>query len=539
VVTALVGGHAGLTAARWQDVTAVLAGASVVLLGTALWKRRAAGIPAAILLAGMAYGVALASTDPAFDRASVVIAALLLLAAELGFWSLELAAPINYEPAILVRRLATQAEEILTDAEVELPERTEEDDACTYAANLATQLRDFASAIQAEGLDAIAAAYRLLPFQRDPVGSGPYMLTDFSPGESVTMGAFEDYHQGAPPTQTIFWPIFTDVAVAAQALVAGEVDWVNDLTPDARAAVEGRDDVQLAIYNDFGHFEIQYNMHEAIPLDDGTEWQGWFYDRALRKAMQYCIDKPTLVEVATDGNGVPIEADIPPASWAFNTDLQPVQRDVDEAMRFIEEDATVHTWTMGDDGIYVNQDGDRLNAHVLVRAGQQDRVDFMNLLADQVRECGIEIDVEAADFQTVLIPSLEWPHIPPGRGEPWHAYFGGWGVGIDPDPYALFHSSQCSGPETGFAFNYVCFQNERVDELIEAGLRTSDIDERTEIYWEYQEVMAEEQPYLFAWSNIEADALHIGLQYIDGPLELDSPAWGWERHKIVKVENGN
>jgi hypothetical protein len=84
----------------------VLAGASVVVLGTALWKRRAAGIPAAILLTGMAYGVALASTDPAFDRASVVIAALLLLAAELGFWSLELAAPINYEPAILVRRLA-------------------------------------------------------------------------------------------------------------------------------------------------------------------------------------------------------------------------------------------------------------------------------------------------------------------------------------------------------------------------------------------------------------------------------------------------
>jgi ABC-type transport system substrate-binding protein len=62
----------------------------------------------------------------------------------------------------------------------------------------------------------------------------------------------------------------------------------------------------------------------------------------LRKAVQYCIDKANLVDVATDGNGVPIEADIPPASWAFNTDLHPVERDVDAAKEFIET-ATVHT----------------------------------------------------------------------------------------------------------------------------------------------------------------------------------------------------
>jgi hypothetical protein len=84
----------------------VLAGSSVAMLGAALWKRRPAGISAAILLAGMAYGVSAVDSDPTFDRASIVVAALLLLAAELCFWSLELAAPIRYEPAILARRLA-------------------------------------------------------------------------------------------------------------------------------------------------------------------------------------------------------------------------------------------------------------------------------------------------------------------------------------------------------------------------------------------------------------------------------------------------
>ncbi len=411
-----------------------------------------------------------------------------------------------------------------------------DDGRCAFADSLIAPLTSVAGSLATEGIDSIAAAYQLLDFNREPVGSGPYMVESVST-EGVVLTAFEDYWQGTPVTRTIEMPIFTDVAVAANALAAGEVDWVTTLTPDARAAVAGAIDdgrVKLAEYNQFGHYELQYNMHESTTLADGSEWQGWFYDINLRQAMQVCIDKANLVEIATDGNGVAIEADVPPASWAFNPDVVTVPRDVDAGKALIES-ATVHTWTMGDDGIYVNEDGDRLSAHVLVRAGQQDRIDFMDLLAEEVLDCGIELDVEAADFQTVLTPSLSYPHIPPGQDEPWAAYFGGWGVGVDPDPYALFHSSQCTSEEQPGTYNYVCLQDGRIDELIEAGIATSDQEERTEIYFEYQERMQELQPYLFGWSNINADGLSAGMQYSDGPLELDSPFWGWQAHKLAKV----
>jgi peptide/nickel transport system substrate-binding protein len=376
--------------------------------------------------------------------------------------------------------------------------------------------------------------YSLLSFNQEPVGSGPYMVESVGL-EGVVLTAFEDYQGGAPVTQTIEMPIYTDVATAAQALAAGELDWVNDLTPDARAALEGAiadGEVKLAEYNDLGYFALMYNMHESVTLPSGEEWQGFFYDLNLRKAVQLCVDKAELVSVATDGNGVPIEADIPPASWAYNPDLVPPARDVDAARELIET-ATVHTWTEGDDGIYVNEEGERLSATVLVRAGQQDRVDFMNLLAEQVLECGMEIIVEPADFQTVLIPSLDYPHIPAGSDEPWHAYFGGWGLTPEPDPYALFHGSQCTSEESPGTYNYPCLQDPEVDRLIEEGLATSDQAERTEIYHEYQLRMQELQPYLFAWSNINADGLDAGLVYADGELELDSPNWGWRREMLA------
>jgi ABC-type transport system substrate-binding protein len=426
------------------------------------------------------------------------------------------------------------------DFAVEDDPETDEDEAsdgqCDFAASLLPVLNGLLGSLESQGVDAVAAAYNLLSFNREPVGSGPYRVESIGL-EGVVLKAFEDYWQGSPPTETIELPIFTDVATAAQALAAGELDIVRDLTPDARAAIEGAvadGSIKLAEYNELGHYDLQYNMHEELPLADGTSWQGWFYDVNLRQAVQYCIDKAQLVEIATDGNGVPIEADIPPASWAFNPDITSVERDVAAATELIES-ASVHTWTLGDDGIYVNEDGDRLSALILVRAGQQDRVDFMNLLAEQVLECGIELKVEAVDFQTVLIPALDFPHVPAGQSEPWHAYFGGWGVGVDPDPYSLFHSSQCTTEARPELFNYVCLQDEEIDRLIEEGLAVSDQDARSEIYFEYQARMQELQPYLFAWSNVNADAFAAGVGYSQSELPLDSPAWDWLRHDLVKV----
>ena len=410
---------------------------------------------------------------------------------------------------------------------------------CDFAASLAEPVGGVAGGLESEGVDAVAAVYSLLSFNKAPVGSGPYQLDSCSL-EGCVLSAFADYWQGAPVTQTIEMPIFTDVATAGQALAAGELDWVNDLTPDARAALEGAvadGTVKLAEYNDLGYFALMYNMHESTPLADGTEFQGFFYDINLRKAVQLCIDKSETVAVATDGNGVAIEADIPPASWAYNPDLIEPERDVDAAIELIES-AQVHTWTLGDDGVYVNENGERLSATVLVRAGQQDRIDFMNLLAEQVADCGIEIIVQPGDFQTVLIPSLDYPHIPGGSSEPWHAYFGGWGLTPEPDPYALFHGSQCTSAEQPGTYNYPCLQDEEVDRLIEEGLATSDQAERTEIYHEYQLRMQELQPYLFAWSNINADGLDAGLVYSDGELELDSPNWGWRRHMLAIEAEG-
>ena len=109
-------------------------------------------------------------------------------------------------------------------------------------------------------------------------------------------------------------------------------------------------------------------------------------------------------------------------------------------------------------------------------------------------------------------------------------------AGFDPDPYSLWHCDQVSTEERPELFNYIGYCNPEVDEIIEAGLATSDQAERTELYHRFQEILAEEQPYLFAYAPLVRDGMHAGMAFTDGEFNLESPTWLWNRHKIVIPE---
>jgi len=408
-------------------------------------------------------------------------------------------------------------------------ENADEYDPCAHATALADLLSQILATLEEEGVDAIAAVYPLLSFNSEPVNAGPYMCEPgcFAPGENLTLTAFADYHAGAPATETIVMPIITDEVQIANAVQAGQVDWHYSVPSDAYSALEGDPNVKFAEYPDFGYFSLQYNLREGQ----------LFADLGARKAVQYCIDKAATVEQATNGQGIPVEADIPPASWAFNPNLETVERNVEQAIGFLEEAGwTVETDADGNATGPATRGDETFSTQVYVRAGQPERIRFMELLRDQVADCGIEIEVIEGDFATVLLPLLTYPHIPPNADEPYDAYFGGWSTGFDPDPFALFHSSQCTTEEQPELYNYVCWQNEEADALIDEGLVVSDQEERAAIYQGFEQIVYDQQPYLFAWSDTAREAIDVNLQSTAGELELGSPQWDWQLETLFVSE---
>ena len=109
---ALAAGVVGWSAAAVAERSAVAwgvgvgGGLGVVLLAGGLVLRWPSAVTVGLALAGAAYGAALAIESKPIDDAAPVVAAVLFLAAELAWWSLELRERIAAEAGSHLRRLA-------------------------------------------------------------------------------------------------------------------------------------------------------------------------------------------------------------------------------------------------------------------------------------------------------------------------------------------------------------------------------------------------------------------------------------------------
>ncbi|MBA3779582.1 MAG: hypothetical protein H0X16_09860 [Chloroflexi bacterium] len=397
-------------------------------------------------------------------------------------------------------------------------------DACAYAEHLAGSLDQAARSLGASGLDAVAAAYPLLPFQTFnelPIGAGPWRVRDFNPETGLTLESHAAHHHGAPATPEIRVRVMQAQEEIHGALADGSLDWLPFERPGEHVSLREIPSIKFAEYPTFAYGAVQYNLRPGR----------LFADRNLRQAVELCIDKERIVQ-ASVGGGVAIYSPIPPASWAYQPGLAR-PRDVAGARQLIEASG----WEAGDDGVYARGTS-RLAAEIVLRADIPPAMALVDRIALQLRDCGIELTPRGVDFRDALGMLETFPHVVPGSSEPFDVYFGGWAMGYDPDVTEIFHSSRITSETQGGPpyFNYVGFSDTRVDALLDEGLQTYDQARRTEIYRELQRVLAEEQPYLFVSAIPGREPIDADLATTGEELDLESPNWWWQLETLVNPD---
>ena len=408
------------------------------------------------------------------------------------------------DPTVNYTQFTAEAEALLTKAGQTLADKTVYTtdgvlDESSYTQDNIARITAINKTFTAGAIDALAAAYKFLDIQLKPegLGSGPFKFGSLKAGESVEFENNPDYFDGASTISKIFLPIIKDDIAGGQALAAGQVDWKYSITGPTYQQIKDNPNLQFAEYPDFGYFGLYLNQREGA----------LFSDKNLRQALDYCFDKEATAKAATDNNGVAIYSEIPPASWAYPKDgLNTYAMDPAKSKSLIESSG----WTLGSDGIY-EKGGKKLSTIVAVRAGRPDRSKWMQLMSDQVKQCGIDIQYKEIDFNSLLNMINNYPHInvaDPSKNKPFDAYFGGFSSTYDPDPFAVYHSSQCSTAEKPTTYNYECYKSPEADKLIEDGLVELDQAKRAQIYQQYAVVQSNDLPVIYAW----ADVAHQGLQ---------------------------
>jgi oligopeptide transport system substrate-binding protein len=131
------------------------------------------------------------------------------------------------------------------------------------------------------------------------IGNGPFVLTDYSIGDSITLEANPAYWGDDKPTlERVVYKIIPDDSAALLAYENGEIDMTSIPLPDA-SRYEG--DAEQVRYAQLETFALQYNT-QAAPLDDPL----------VRQAISRAIDRDAYVATVLSGVGQAALGWLPP-----------------------------------------------------------------------------------------------------------------------------------------------------------------------------------------------------------------------------------
>ncbi|SDX32897.1 ABC transporter substrate-binding protein [Roseicitreum antarcticum] len=294
-----------------------------------------------------------------------------------------------------------------------------------------------------------------------PIGSGPYQLIqdEWVPGSIAVFEKFDDYVPRDEPVSMaaggkvahfdrVELTYIPDTATAIDALIVGEIDWIEEVPADMLAFFDGQDDAKPIAARQAGNSMQLVVNHLNAPFDDPL----------IRQALQHALEQTPFLQAAYgDATDRYLECaavffcDTPYASDA-NTD-RVLNRDVDAARALLDE--------AGYDGTPV----------MLMHVGDIAVHDaYYSVLKPMLEEAGFKVEVQASDWATVATRRASKAPVAEGG---WNLFFTGWGYVDQINPMTnVYVAGAC---EDGW-FGWAC--SEELQQLREEFAAAATEDER-------------------------------------------------------------
>ena len=335
----------------------------------------------------------------------------------------------------------------------------------------------------------------------DPVSKAPtvfggaYKLDKWIPGQEFDFSANTNYYNGRPHYDKVIAKVITDATAAANALINGDVAWHPSLGESGAGGIskaKASSNVQVHTYEDLGYIDFRMNTRK-----------GHIFDNVLtRQALASVLDKPSIVQAATQGAGAPLWGDIVPASWAYDANsVVKYPLDVNKAKSLMQQAG----WTIGSDGVATrpNPTGSgtqKFVGKIRVRAGKPDRLKAAEIIADQVKQIGMQLTPDPTDFKVFYKP------VQTGNFD---VIIAGFSLTLEPDDYSTAHSSQLQ-PEHHEGQNWTGYSNPQLDSLIDqerATVKATDAETkaaRKAIFNQIEKIISGDVQTYMLWADVSS-----------------------------------
>ena len=312
------------------------------------------------------------------------------------------------------------------------------------------------------------------PNNRAPVGSGMYMMESWETGQKITLTRNPHYWRTKETRQPYFdkvvYSIITDDNTAFQVLSRGDLDF---LAMPAETFMRRANTKKIkAQFNRFAYSRPAYS------------YIGWnlrkpmFSDKTTRLALTMLMDRQTICDKIYYGQAQVIPGNFMPGTPEYNNAIKPVPFDPSQAAELLEKAG----WKHGNDGI-LERDGVRFSFEVGTTIQNPIAEKILTIYKEELARVGIELVIRPMEWASLLerVDKREFD-----------AILMSWMMPPDPDPYQVWHSSQADAGS-----NYIGYVNEESDRIIEEARTEFDREKRIALYYRFQEILYDEQPYLF------------------------------------------
>ncbi|MDE0113001.1 MAG: peptide ABC transporter substrate-binding protein [Albidovulum sp.] len=235
----------------------------------------------------------------------------------------------------------------------------------------------------------------------NPIGTGPFRVTDFRPNDVISMEANPNYRDPSKPAfaSLVFKGGGDATAAGRSVLETGEFDyaWNLQLAPDVLANMEAAG--KGTVVSAFGTLveRIMVNLTNPDPAHRHERYtaphtQTFLTDINVRNALSMAIDRELLVEIGYGVAGRPTCNILPaPPIYASNANDACLIHDVEGANKLLAEAG----WMPGPDGIR-QRDGVRIS--ILYQTSTNAvRQDFQALIKQWWSEIGVETELRNID----------------------------------------------------------------------------------------------------------------------------------------------
>lgn len=322
----------------------------------------------------------------------------------------------------------------------------------------------------------------------NPIGTGPFVVTDFRTNDVVQLEANQNYRDASKPAfATLTLKGGGDATAAGRAVMeTGEFDyaWNMQLAPDVLAAMaEGGVGTPISA---FGTLVERLEMNLTNPSPDLPEGERatvahphpFLSDFAVRHALSMAIDRSLLVEVGYGQAGRPTCNLVPgPEIYASADNTGCLTQDIDGANALLDEAGWVDS---NGDGI---RDKDGVELKILFQTSTNAvRQDFQALIKDMWSQIGVETELRNIDASVFFGGD-------PGSPDTFQKFYADvemYANNFDgTDPQAYLAAYRCGGepkPDSqwqGENINRFC--DPAYDALIDELGATADIEKRGEL----------------------------------------------------------